>query len=230
MTVIDNCVFNRNNIRFQLYFFAWLLDLCGLYIGGCTGTASDSQELLHFGHVIWLPLKLSSHGTSKPPWGRSPEKHLVPVIVQWMVPFLHKNREQAVEIFHKTWPMTVPLCITATAYGSLLLPLSRLHGNTSPTSASMSAWKRDVLEHSFLYTAQPPYLHFQHLNWTFELGGAFGLRIRCVTITYEIIARKNKTAKLKSANGIGDWSPKLNSRHIFRLYGMLFGRLKEQIV
>ena len=36
-------------------------------------------------------------------------------------------------------------------------------------------------------------------NRTFELGEVFGLRIRRVTITYDIIACKNKTAKLKSA-------------------------------
>ena len=35
----------------------------------------------------------------------------------------------------------------------------------------------------------------RHLDRTFELGGAFRLRIRRVTITYDIIARKNKIAK-----------------------------------
>ena len=39
----------------------------------------------------------------------------------------------------------------------------------------------------------------------FELGGAFGLRLRRVAITYDIIARKNKTAKLKSAKW--NWRP-----------------------
>ena len=39
----------------------------------------------------------------------------------------------------------------------------------------------------------------------FELGGAFGLRIRRRTITYDNIARKNKTAKLKSAKW--NWRP-----------------------
>ena len=44
-----------------------------------------------------------------------------------------------------------------------------------------------------------------HLNQMFQLGGAFGLRIRRVTIMYDIIARKNKTAKLKSAKW--NWRP-----------------------
>ena len=49
----------------------------------------------------------------------------------------------------------------------------------------------------------------RHVDRTFKLGGAFGLRIRCVTITYDIIARKNKIAKLKSAKW--NWRP---IRHI----------------
>ena len=78
-----------------------------------------------------------------------------------------------------------------------------------PHSVSMSACKRDVLEYSFLYTAQPPYLHYRHLDRTFKLGGAFGLRVRCVRgdywYTYDIIACKKKNAKLKSANW--NWRP-----------------------
>ena len=45
----------------------------------------------------------------------------------------------------------------------------------------------------------------RHLDRTFELGEVFGLRIRRVTITYDILARKNKTAKLKSAKC--NWRP-----------------------
>ena len=60
----------------------------------------------------------------------------------------------------------------------------------------------------FLYTAQPPYLHYRHLDRTFELGRAFKLRIRHVVITsirMTIFACKNKTAKLKSTNW--NWRP-----------------------
>ena len=39
-----------------------------------------------------------------------------------------------------------------------------------------------------------------------------------MTITYDIIARKNKIAKLNPPNRIGDRSAKLNSRRIFRPY------------
>ena len=45
----------------------------------------------------------------------------------------------------------------------------------------------------------------RHLDRTFEPGGEFGLRIRSVTITYDIIACENKTAKLKSAKW--NWRP-----------------------
>ena len=58
-----------------------------------------------------------------------------------------------------------------------------------PHSVSMSACKHDVLEHSL---AQPPYLHYRHLDQTFELGGAFRLRIvymSCSNYQYTFLAK-----------------------------------------
>ena len=51
-------------------------------------------------------------------------------------------------------------------YASSLPLVHRLH------TVSMTACKCDDLEHRL---TQPPYLHYRHLNRTFELGGAFGL-------------------------------------------------------
>ena len=65
---------------------------------------------------------------------------------------------------------------------------------------AMSAWKRDVLEHS-----SGSIFALRHLDRTFELGEAFRLRVRRMTIMYDIIVRKNKTAKLKSAKW--NWRP-----------------------
>ena len=84
-------------------------------------------------------------------------------------------RRLKAEIFLGTWPMTVPLHITATAYGSLLLSLSRLHDNSSPTLGCPCPLENVMSSnHSFLYTAQPPYLHFdtsiEHSNWADRSG------------------------------------------------------------
>ena len=50
------------------------------------------------------------------------------------MPPLHlKNRAQADDVFHSTWPTTVLLRITATAYGSSLFEDSRMQLNSSST-------------------------------------------------------------------------------------------------
>ena len=63
----------------------------------------------------------------------------------------------------------------------------------------MSAWKRDVLKPQFSIHSSASIFALWHLDRTFELGRPFRLRIHRVTITYDIIACKNKTPKLKSA-------------------------------
>ena len=60
---------------------------------------------------------LQVRNSGKYPAEHGPEKRLV---LQRNVPFLRRNSEQSAEIFLGTWLMTVPLRITATAYGSLL--------------------------------------------------------------------------------------------------------------
>ena len=85
------------------------------------------------GYFCVMSLRSSVGGV----WGskvrRSAEKRLDPVTVQRIVPFLRRNKEHAAEIFLGTWPTMVSPRMTATAYRSLSLPVSRLHGNSSPT-------------------------------------------------------------------------------------------------
>ena len=52
--------------------------------------------------------------------------------MQWIEPSLWRNRAQAVDIFLGTCPTVVQSRSTATAYRSLLLPISLLQGNCSP--------------------------------------------------------------------------------------------------
>ena len=78
-----------------------------------------------------------------------------------------------------------------------------------PHSVSMSACKCDVLEHRL---TQPPYLHYRHLDQTFELGGAFGLCTAytlCGDYRYTVLT-KTKLPNWNLPTRIGDQSAKLN--------------------
>ena len=63
-------------------------------------------------------------------------------------------------------------------------PLLVLH----PHTVSMCACKCDVFEHSL---AQPPYLHYRHLNRTFVLGGAFVYVIAWFAVVFGINSTSN---------------------------------------
>ena len=80
------------------------------------------------------------------------------LVLQRIVLFLCRNSEQAVEILLGTFPTTISLCITATAYGFLLLNYHfRAYIRILPQySVSMYICRHDVLDHSFLQTVQPP--------------------------------------------------------------------------
>ena len=70
---------------------------------------------------------------------------------------------------------------------------------TWTSKGSQTFLKAFVQENSAFYTQLSLHICIRHLDQTFELGGAFRLHIYRVTITYDIIACKNKTANLKSA-------------------------------
>ena len=83
-----------------------------------------------------------------------------------------------------------------------------------PHSVSMTACKCDDLEHRL---TQPPYLHYRHLDWTFKLGGAFGLCTAytlCGDYRYMLLA-KTKLPNWNLPTRVGDQSAKLNFHRIF---------------
>ena len=80
----------------------------------------------------YMPEKRAQIGTLAAEHGPTKAVRHFSKLLSRKVPETMARRLKA-EIFLGTWPMTVPLRITATAYGSLLLSLSRLHDNSSPT-------------------------------------------------------------------------------------------------
>ena len=113
------------------------------------------------------------------------------MIVQWSVPFLRKSREQAVEIFGRRW-----------------YPFWLLHSVRVLVIAFTLTWE------FFTHTQCPcPLVNVMSSNTAFytqlSLSEAFGLRVCRMAIKYrymyDIIACKNKTAKLKFANW--NWRP-----------------------
>ena len=80
----------------------------------------------------------------------------------WIVPFCWRNREQAADIFLRTWPMMVVPCIIATAYGSLQLPSLSHKAILLLELESKCVFRRDALEHSIYSKLHNPADIFTH--------------------------------------------------------------------
>ena len=94
------------------------------------------HSFLNFSISLSLAFSSREQGTSRPPWWRSTEYLLAPVITQSMVPPRRKKSEHSLDILRGKCPTTTPPFVTATEYRSAAFRGSLLHCTTSPTVGS----------------------------------------------------------------------------------------------